>query len=251
MAPSTLASSSGELMAALAASTARFSPPATPIPMSAEPASFMTVRTSAKSRLMRPGTVIRSVMPCTPWRSTSSATLKASMIDVRALDDLQQPVVGDDDQGVDLLAQLADAVLGLPRPALALEHEGPRDHADRERPELLGELRDDRRGAGAGAAALARRDEDHVGALDRVAQLVLALDGRLIADVGVGARSQAPRDLAADVDLDVGIAHLQRLGVGVDGDELDAPQSCIDHAIDRVGASAAHADDFDDREVVA
>ncbi len=82
-APSTLASRSGELTAARAASTARFSPPATPMPMSAEPASFMIVRTSAKSRLMRPGTVMRSVMPCTPWRSTSSATLKASMTDVR------------------------------------------------------------------------------------------------------------------------------------------------------------------------
>src|SRR5918993_1053306 len=34
-----------------------------PIPISAEPESCMIVRTSAKSRLMRPGTVMRSVMP--------------------------------------------------------------------------------------------------------------------------------------------------------------------------------------------
>ena len=39
-----------------AASTARFSPLARPMPMSAEPASFMIARTSAKSWLMRPGT---------------------------------------------------------------------------------------------------------------------------------------------------------------------------------------------------
>jgi hypothetical protein len=35
----------------------------------------------------------------------------------------------------------------------------------------------------------------------------------------------APRpagQLAADVELDVGVAHQQRLGVGVDGDELHA-----------------------------
>ena len=43
----------------------------------------MIVRTSAKSRLTSPGIVIRSVMPCTPWRSTSSASLKASTIEVR------------------------------------------------------------------------------------------------------------------------------------------------------------------------
>jgi hypothetical protein len=33
----------------------------------------MMVRTSAKSTLMRPGTVMMSEMPWTPWRSTSSA----------------------------------------------------------------------------------------------------------------------------------------------------------------------------------
>ena len=53
-----------------------------PMPSSAGPASDMIVRTSAKSRLIRPGSVIRSEMPCTPWRSTSSATRNASIIDV-------------------------------------------------------------------------------------------------------------------------------------------------------------------------
>ena len=53
-----------------------------PMPMSAEPASRMIVRTSAKSRLTRPGTVMRSVMPWTPWRRTSSAMRKASTTDV-------------------------------------------------------------------------------------------------------------------------------------------------------------------------
>ena len=52
------------------------------MPISAEPASFMIVRTSAKSRLISPGIVIRSQMPCTPWRSTSSASRNASSIEV-------------------------------------------------------------------------------------------------------------------------------------------------------------------------
>jgi len=42
----------------------------------------MIVRTSAKSRLIRPGSVIRSQIPWTPWRSTSSAMRKASSIEV-------------------------------------------------------------------------------------------------------------------------------------------------------------------------
>ena len=69
-------------MASLAASSARVSPAARPIPIRADPASCMIVFTSAKSRLMRPGTVMMSLIPWTPWRSTSSTTRKASRIEV-------------------------------------------------------------------------------------------------------------------------------------------------------------------------
>ena len=82
LAPSSVVSSSGEEVALAAASSARRSPEPMPMPSSAVPASDMIVRTSAKSRLIRPGSVIRSLMPWTPWRSTSSATRKASTIDV-------------------------------------------------------------------------------------------------------------------------------------------------------------------------
>src|SRR5581483_7576271 len=77
-APSMLASSSGLEIAISAAATLRSSPRAEPMPMSADPAPDMTDFTSAKSRLMRPGVVMRSVMPCTPDSSTWSAALKAS-----------------------------------------------------------------------------------------------------------------------------------------------------------------------------
>ncbi len=52
------------------------------MPIMAVPASFMTVRMSAKSRLMRPGMVMRSVTPWMPWRSVSSAMRKASTMEV-------------------------------------------------------------------------------------------------------------------------------------------------------------------------
>src|SRR5262249_3113373 len=57
-------------------------------------------------------------------------------------------------------------------------------------------------------------------------------------------------ELPADVQLHVGVAHQQRLGVGVDRDELDALQPDLDHPVDRVDPAAANADDLDDREVV-
>ena len=71
-------SSSGLLIAASAASIARRSPEASPVPIIALPISVMTDRMSAKSRLIRPGMTIRSVTPRTPECSTSSAILKAS-----------------------------------------------------------------------------------------------------------------------------------------------------------------------------
>ncbi len=94
-APSIEVSSSGEETACIAASVARCSPPAPmPMPSSALPAPLMMVRTSAKSRLIRPGSVTRSEMPCTPWRSTSSATRNASTIDGLLVEHRQQAVVG-------------------------------------------------------------------------------------------------------------------------------------------------------------
>ena len=74
-----LASSNGLAMAISAAWRARLSPRAEPMPISAEPAPLITLLTSAKSRLIRPGVVIRSVMPWTPESSTWSAERNASM----------------------------------------------------------------------------------------------------------------------------------------------------------------------------
>ena len=75
-------SKSGDEIAALAATSALLSPVPIPIPISAVPASFIMVLTSAKSTLISPGITIRSEIPCTPWLSTLSESLKASIIDI-------------------------------------------------------------------------------------------------------------------------------------------------------------------------
>src|SRR5580692_3846927 len=72
------ASSSGEAIARCAASMVRICPLAVAVPITAYPMRAMIVFTSAKSRLMMPGMVMMSEIPCTPCRRMSSATRKDS-----------------------------------------------------------------------------------------------------------------------------------------------------------------------------
>ena len=68
----------GEEIAAEAATTARFSPRAAPVPMIAIPLPAITVRISAKSKLINPRILIKSEIPFTACKRTSSAFLKVS-----------------------------------------------------------------------------------------------------------------------------------------------------------------------------
>ena len=167
-----------------------------------------------------------------------------------ALDHLKQPVVLDHDQRVDLIAQGVDAALGLLAPPAALERERPRDDADGERVQAPRQLGDDGCRAGARAAPLAGGDEDHVRALQCLLELVPALLRGGATNVRVGPGAEAVRPLRTDLELDVAVAHQQRLRVGVHRDELDAPEARVDHSVDGVRAAAAHADDLDHCEVV-
>ena len=83
VAPEIVVSSNGLSTAIFTASLALSSPLPLPIPIWAIPLSFITVWTSAKSRLMIAGTLIRSVIPCTACCKTSSAFLRASGMVVR------------------------------------------------------------------------------------------------------------------------------------------------------------------------
>ena len=128
-----------------------------PMPSSALPASDMIVRTSAKSRLIRPGNVTRSEIPCTPWRSTSSATRKASTIDVLRSSTDSSRLLGTTISVSTSFGERRDPGFGLGLASGALKLEWPRDDPDRQRSQLPRDLRDDRRGAGARAARRRRR----------------------------------------------------------------------------------------------
>jgi hypothetical protein len=65
--------------------------------------------------------------------------------------------------------------------------------------------------------------------------------------VRVRARAQAAGQLDPELQLDRRVGELQGLHVGVGGDELNALDARGDHAVDRVVAAAADADDLDAR----
>ena len=130
-----------------------------------------------------------------------------------------------------LALQRLEARLGGLAAALALEAERHRDDADGERAELARGPGDHGRGAGAGAAALAGGHEHEVGAAQHLAQAVDRVLGGLAAELGVGAGAEAARQLAADLQLDGRVGHRELLRVGVDGDELDAVDVGVDHAL--------------------
>jgi hypothetical protein len=72
----------------------------------------------------------------------------------------------------------------------------------------------------------------------------------VLADIGIRTGAQAARKFAADVEFDVGVAHQQRLRIGIDRDELNALKADLDHSVHGVDAATTDADDLDDREIV-
>lgn len=132
----------------------------------------------------------------------------------------------------------------------ALEGERAGDHADREGAERARDVGDDGCAAGAGAAALSGGDEDHVGPLEDLLDLLTVVLCRLATDGRVGPGAEATGEFAADVELDVGVAHQQGLRIRVDRDELDALETDLDHSVDGIDTTAADTDDLDDCEVV-
>ena len=91
----------------------------------------------------------------------------------------------------DLAFELVDALFGVVHALPALEGERLGHHADGQRAQLLGDAGDNRRGAGAGAAAHAGGDEHHVGTLDELVDQLGALLGRPRTDLGLAARPEA------------------------------------------------------------
>ena len=156
-------------------------------------------------------------------------------------------LVEHDDQAVDVGLELGHPFLGLLAALAALEFEGLGDHAHGQDAQLLGRACDHRRRAGAGAAAHAGGDEQHVRAGYCFLDLLHRLLRRLAALVGLAAGTQAG---LAQLHQRAGAAAVQGLRVRIGADELHALHALVDHVLDGVAAAAADADDLDLRALV-
>ncbi len=144
-----------------------------------------------------------------------------------------------------MLLKLGDSGIGGAAAAIALEAERLGDDPDGEDPAVARRLGDDRCGAGAGAAAHAGGDEQHMGAFERLFDLLERLFGGGLADLRTGAGAEALGDPKAELDALVGGRSVQGLGVRIGDEEVDALNVIGDHIGHRIAAGAPHADDAD------
>ena len=165
------------------------------------------------------------------------------------LADHLQALIRDHDQAVHMHQQVGNALLSQAHLALALKREGLGDDAHGQDAQVVCHLSHHRSRTGAGAAAHTGGDEHHLGALERVCDLVLAFFSGTLADLRVGTCAAALGELGAQLDLDGGMVLGQRLLVRVHRNELHALQTIADHAVHGVAAAAANTDHLDRRNI--
>ncbi len=142
-----------------------------------------------------------------------------------------------------MLAQLGDAVLRDLHAPLELERKRLGHHGHGQDAELLGELRDNRRGPCAGSTAHAGGDEHHVRTLEEIDDSVAILECRLSADIGIGAGTEALGHIAPELQRGAHGGLVERLRVGIRTHEFDAFDIRAQHVLDGVAATATNTDD--------
>ena len=156
------------------------------------------------------------------------------------------PVVGDDDQGVDVFFETTEAFQSVFVALGAFKTERQGDDRHGQRAGFPGHFGDDGRGARAGAAAQTGGQEDHVGAFQDFGDAFPVFEGGFLADLGFCARAEAPGDPGPNLEAGAGGRAFEGLRVGIERDELDILESSLDHPADGVAAAAADAAYLDD-----
>ena len=205
----------------------------------------MMVLTSAKSRLMSPGTRIRSEMPWIACRSTSSATQNASGSGVR-----RSIVASRRSFGIVITVSTASRSSWSPRSACSMRRrpsnlKGLVTTAIVRAPSSVARL------AMTGAAPVPvpppRPVVTNTMSAPSSVSISLSVSSSAACRPTFGIRpgAEALGQLGADLDLHRRRVLVQRLQVGVGDDELDAVEACLHHAVHGVAAAPADTNDLD------
>ena len=117
--------------------------------------------------------------------------LTVRLVDGQRVVVFHQVLVVDNDEGIDILAHLLDAVFSGGFDALAFEFERFSDDTDGEDAHLLGHFGDHRGCTGAGTFTHTGGDEEHLRVLaDELLDFILALGSELASHVGIRTRTQ-------------------------------------------------------------
>ena len=158
---------------------------------------------------------------------------------------LKQAIVRDDDQRVDFLAQVVDAVFGGSGTLRTFEAERTSDNRDGESTLLMSRTSDDRAGAGTGATTLTAGDEHHVGTLQGFLDIRLMILCGLSTLLRVRASAESAAGLIGQGDFHVGVGAQKILRIGIYRHKFNILQSLGNHAIDGITAGTADANNLD------
>ena len=159
---------------------------------------------------------------------------------------VDQLVIRDDDQRVNKVAEILDALCSAVPALLALECERLCDYSYCKSSAVHRCLCDDRSCSCTCAAAHSGSNEYHVGILDVSDHFVDRFLGSLLTYLRVSSCSAASRDLFAELDLYLSLTSRKSLPVCIDANECHALQSGINHAVDGIASAAADSDYFND-----
>ena len=161
--------------------------------------------------------------------------------------DREQALIGNRDQRIDRVLELAQSFFRLRHAAASFELERLGYDADGQRAELARDARNHWRRAGAGAAAHPGGHEYHLGFRQDLANPFLVFERGLASDFRIAAGAASARNLVANLNAQRRMIILQRLDVGIHGDEIDVAQAHVDHVVDRIAAASTSADYLDPR----
>ncbi len=157
-----------------------------------------------------------------------------------AVHDLQQLVVGNDDQGVHIVLDLVDTGQCIGHPGLCLKAEGLGHHTHGQHSHFLGQPGHHGSRAGTRTASHTTGDKYHVRPCQSGSDLFGTLLGSLLTHFRLGAGAQPLGQFLTDLQQLGSLAQLQGLLVRIYTDKFHSVNLFVNHSINSIIACTTH-----------